>query len=391
MASKKDHKLTILNLIRKKQRVSRPEISHKLGLSFPAVTNLIKELINENKIIERGYSEPEGGRRAAYLVFNPEFTHSVGIEVSGGGLHSVISDFAGTVIESSSLSFEVINSSDELLEKLFLEIESIIKKNKGAEIKGIGIGIAGIIDRKSGTSIKFPRLDFWHNVPIGKIISDRFCLETIIENDVSAATLAELHYGRGTVDDNFLLLHIGRGIRLGIVVNGEVYHGASGNAGEVGHTIVAQNGPICYCGNYGCLESIASTPAIVHQVCEALEKGVESSLKDYAGGDYSKITIKSIFDAAQQGDRLAANILVRAAEAIGLCVANVANVFNPSTLILSDIVHEKSGIFVETLCRVFNSYILQSSETKPSIEISALSNSPCALGAATLVFESYFK
>ena len=391
MRSKKDHKLTILNQIRKNCRLARPEISRSLGLSFPAVTNLTKELIRENMIIESGFCEPEGGRRAAYLVLNPEFIHAVGIEISGSGLRTVIADFSGNVLENSSCPINGIEKPEQLLEKISSEIESIMNRNEGAQIRGIGIGIAGIIDRQSGTSIKFPHLGAWSNVPIGNVISERLSLETFVENDVLATTLAELRYGLGRSEDNFFLLHIGRGIRLGLVINGEIYHGATGNAGEIGHTLAQQDGPICYCGNYGCLESISSPPAMVRQTQEALKQGVESSLRELASGDYSRIDIGSIFEAAQNRDRLANNVLERAAESIGVSVANVANIFNPGALVLSGIIREKSGIFVETLCRVFSTHTLQSLETKPKIEVSALSNSPCALGAATLTFESYFK
>jgi len=360
-------------------------------LSFPAVTNLTKELIRERIVIESGFCAPEGGRRAAYLVLNPEFIHSVGIEISGSGLHTVIADFSGGVRERSSCPLDGIEKPGELLEKISFEIESIINKNEGAPIRGIGVGIAGIIDRQSGTSVKFPYLDAWSNVPIGKRISEGFLLDAFVENDVLATTLAELRYGLGRSEDNFFLLHIGRGIRLGLVINGEIYHGATGNAGEIGHTLAERDGPVCYCGNYGCLESISSPPAIVRHTREALEQGVESSLKELASGDYSRIDIGSIFEAAQKGDRLAGNVLQRAAESIGISVANVANIFNPGALVLSGIIREKSGIFVETLCRVFSAHTLQSQETKPKIEVSTLSNSPCALGAATLVFEPYFK
>ena len=391
MRSKQTHKRTILNLIRKNRRFSRPEIARALSLSFPAVTNLTKELISQGIIIESGYCEPEGGRRASYLVLNPAYTYSVGVEVSGSGIGTVIADFAGTVKDTSSSSFNSISSAGELLEKICSQIESIIDRNRDVEVKGIGIGIAGIVDRASRTSVRFPRLDFWKDVPVGKVVTERTGLAAFIENDVMAATLAELRYGRGISEDNFLLLHVGRGIRLGLVVDGRIFHGATGNPGEIGHTNAVKDGPICYCGNYGCLESIASPPAIVSQTCEALTKGVESSLRQTSSGDFTRIDIKSIFQAASGGDRLAANVLGKAAEAIGRSVANVANVFDPSALILSGIIRESQGIFFETLCRVFSSYVLQSFKTKPGIEFSQLTNCPCAVGAATLVFEEYFE
>jgi len=391
MRSKQTHKRTILNLIRKNRRFSRPQIARNLGLSFPAVTNLTKELISQKIIIESGYCEPEGGRRASYLVLNPDYACSVGVEVSGSGLGIVIADFAGNVKDSSQSSFDAIKSPDELIEKICSEISSIIEKNRGTTVKGIGIGIAGIVERASRTSVRFPRLESWENVPIGNIITQCTGLNTFIENDVTAATLAELRYGKGISEDNFLLLHIGRGIRLGIVVDSRIFHGATGNPGEIGHTNAVEDGPICYCGNYGCLESIASPPAIVRQTCEALAKGVDSSLKEIASGDFSRIDIKSIFNAARSGDRLATNVLGKAAEAIARSVANVANVFDPSALILSGIIRDTHGIFFETLCRVFSSYVLQSFKITPAIEVSQLSNSPCALGAATLVFEEYFE
>jgi glucokinase len=248
------------------------------------------------------------------------------------------------------------------------------------------VGISGLVSAETGVSVKFPRSEKWVGVPLGRILSDRLGVPAWVANDVQAATLGELRYGEGREVDSFVYLHLGEGIALGLVVRGELYQGARGNVGELGHSIVQAEGPICYCGNYGCLESLASPAAIVRQTREAITgAGVESQVLALAGGDLGGICIERVLQAAEAGDRLASNLVEKAAGYIGLSVANLVNVLSPERLILAGAMVERGGPLLEAVTRSFRSLVMPGLRNVTELRKSSLGGEAAVLGAAALV------
>jgi glucokinase len=226
-------------------------------------------------------------------------------------------------------------------------------------------------------------------VPLGRILSDELGVPVWVANDVQAATLGELRYGEGREVDSFVYLHLGEGIALGLVTSGQIYQGAHGNVGELGHSIVQAGGTICYCGNYGCLESLASPAAIVRQTREAITgAGVESQILALAGGDPAGICVEHVLQAAEAGDRLASNLVERAAGYIGLSVANLVNVLSPGRIILAGAMVERGGPLLEAVTRSFRSLVMPGLRNVTELRQSALGGGACVLGAAALVSDS---
>jgi glucokinase len=209
-------------------------------------------------------------------------------------------------------------------------------------------------------------------------------LSVCVENDVHCAALAALRYGVGRSLTHFVYVHVGHGIAAGIIIGGEVYTGATGNAGEFGHIPVEKDGPICYCGSRGCLESVAGAPAIVDSVRSALAKGVHSSL---VGGE---VTLANILLAADGGDRLAATVLERAAGYIGDAVGGLVNLLNPQAVVLGGLLAMPGGVFLSTLEKSLLSRVMPLLQDSVVIRASELGSDAAALGAAGLVFERMF-
>jgi predicted NBD/HSP70 family sugar kinase len=253
------------------------------------------------------------------------------------------------------------------------------------------VGISGLVDRKNGVSVRFPWAEHWDNVPVGRLLSERFGLPVQVENDVQAATLAHLRFGAGRGVRHFLYLHIGQGIRLGIVADGKLYSGASGKAGEVGHVVVTPEGPVCYCGNYGCLESLAGPSAMVGQAREAIAKGVESAILTLAGGQAEKIDFKAVLEAASQGDRLAGNLVEKSGQHIGQVLANLANVLEPELVIAGGIGTELLKPLVEVITTKFRTVAMPGVRDRVRVVGSEFERFPCSLGAGTLVLEDFFE
>jgi predicted NBD/HSP70 family sugar kinase len=176
-----------------------------------------------------------------------------------------------------------------------------------------------------------------------------------------------------------------------MMIDGHIYHGVNGRAGELGHIVVDEAGPICYCGNYGCLESLASPPAVVEQAREAIAKGVESSIPSLAGNSVEMVGIETVLTAADRGDRLALNLLERAGSHIGRILANIANLFDPSMVVLAGILTSRPSPLAEVIDRTFRRNAMPEVRDAVTIRPSAFPESPCARGAATLVFDRMFE
>jgi predicted NBD/HSP70 family sugar kinase len=384
------HRQHIIHLIRTHGQVARPFVAKDMSVSLPTVTNIVKGLIADGIVMEDGFSESQGGRRAALLKLDPSYAQAIGVEISHAGVKAVLMDVSGGVLETATASADT-SSPDEAMRHVTEAVGSLVAKSSRERLKGIGVGVAGIVDRERGVSIKFPHSEAWTNVPVAAMLRERFGFDVLVDNDVEAATLAEFRYGAARGVDSFLYFHMGYGIRLGVVIGGKVYHGVHGRAGEMGHIVVEENGPLCYCGNNGCLESYASPRAIVAQAKEAMQKGVESSIASFAGGDASAVTIDAVLSAAAAGDRLAGNLIERVGTHIGRVMANLANLLDPTLFVLAGRLTASESPLAESVSRAFRRIATPAARDSVEIRRTAFPEGPCARGAATLVFDRMFE
>ncbi len=224
-----------------------------------------------------------------------------------------------------------------VLDRLVALAERVIAQTRreipGASIVGVGIGAPGPLDTKSGIVLLTPNLG-WVNMPLRQIIRDRLGLPAMLDNDANCAVLGEWWVGAARGARHAIGITIGTGIGGGLVLDGKLYHGASDVAGEIGHATIDTEGRRCKCGNYGCLEAYASGPNIAVRAVEELEVGASSCLPGMVGGDLSKITAQTVYEAAHQGDELALQVVNDTAKFLGTGIANLLNVFNPEVVVV---------------------------------------------------------
>ena len=201
-------------------------------------------------------------------------------------------------------------------------------------IIGVGIGAPGPLDREAGVVIVAPNLG-WKDFPLRDRVMAATGLTATLDNDANCATLGEWWVGAAMGGRNVVGITIGTGIGGGLILDGALYHGASGVAGEVGHMTIDSTGRRCKCGNYGCLEAYASGPAIAERAREALAGGEQSSMLALAGGDAAAISAQIVYQASGQGDAIAREVVRETARLIGAGVANLLNIFNPDTVVLA--------------------------------------------------------
>jgi glucokinase len=262
----------------------------------------------------------------------------LGIDIGGTNLvvGSVAEDGSALLATASEPTHPEAGASD-VVDRLVGLAERAIAETRqaapGAEILGVGVGAPGPLDTKRGIVLLTPNLG-WVNMPLRQLIHDRLALPASLDNDANCAVLGEWWVGAARGARHAIGITIGTGIGGGLILDGQLYHGASDVAGEIGHTTIDTEGRRCKCGNYGCLEAYASGPNIAIRAIEAIEAGAESRLPTYVGGDLTKITAQTVYLAAQEGDDLALEVVNDTAKFLGVGIGNLLNVFNPEVVVV---------------------------------------------------------
>jgi glucokinase len=202
------------------------------------------------------------------------------------------------------------------------------------DFAGVGIGSPGPLDRDTGTVINTPNLG-WRNFPLRDLISNAVGLPATLDNDANCATYGEWWLGAGRNVNTLIGLTLGTGIGGGIVLNGEIFHGVSDAAGEIGHMTIDSTGRKCKCGNYGCLEAYASGPAIALRAIEGIDAGAESLLPALVNGRLEDVTAATVYEAVVLGDPYANEVMRETAKFLGAGVANIVNILNPDMVVIA--------------------------------------------------------
>ncbi len=385
--------LSILQLIHSGMNNSRLELARQADLSPSSITAIVQRLINKGLVVE---SEPMTsllGRRPIPLQIRKDAAYLVGLDLGSFYLRVVITDMNGEMVYKSQTRTEMNVGRDRVLEKTFLCIHQAIRESRIPQksVKGIGIAHSGVIDSEAGIVLSYPRpgqMAEWKNVPLRDIFQREFSLPCLLEDGVRTATIAESRYGAGRELDNFIYIDVGMGIGAGIFLDGKIYRGAGGKAGEFGHITVDEDGPLCSCGNNGCLEALASSAAIIQQVRTAIDAGIDSRIRELAGGDLDNVSIELIAQAANFDDSLAYRVLQKSASYIGIGLANLVNLLNPKVLIFGGaLFREIPQLVADPVRRIIKQRSLERSAHEVELKVSTLGGEASALGAARLIAE----
>jgi glucokinase len=255
-----------------------------------------------------------------------------------------------------------------------------------SDVIGIGIAAAGIMDTARGIVTTSPNLPRWYNVPLRDIIADRLGVVTYVINDANAAALGEHRFGAGVGFDNIVYLTVSTGIGGGIITGGELYSGADGCAGEMGHMTVEANGPRCHCGNFGCLEALASGWAMAKAALTHIKNGEKSSIVELVDGRLENITAETVSAAARRGDKLAADLIAEAAKYLGIGLANLVNIFNPELIVIGGGLSKMGDMLLKTARRELKERAFQLPAQTAHIVRARLGSNAGIIGAAAYVF-----
>lgn len=366
----------ILNAIHRHGVVSRNVLAKELQLHAATVTDLTGSLIRAGLVYEdRQGSSKTAGRKPILLAINYNYAHVIGIKVSNALVTAVLADLKSDVVATKTSSLTkydpetVLQTVVDTVAKLTIHVDT--------QLVGLGLSLPGIVDYHNGT-VRYSQLLGWENVPFAAMLEQQLDLPTLVENDVNALATAEAWFGFGKQHDDFLVVTLGRGVGLGIVLNGAVFRSKRGGAGEFGHTVLDRQGPHSAQAQRGSVEAYLSDQALLDQASVRVS-------------DFPKaVTPETLLEYAQRGDQDALAIYAEAGDVLGLALSNLVNIFAPSLLILSGEGMRAAEFFVPSMRTSLAKHAFGNLEEGLEVAVEDWGDDAWARGAASMAASRFF-
>lgn len=324
------NRFAILHAIRDAGTISRVDLARRTGLSQATVTGITAELLGEGMLLEMEGGRSDGGRRPVPLALNPGGAYTVGVHLSVDQIAVVLMDLQAGILKTHSKMLEPENYTPERLVEVLVEsVQTCLWQADFTkkQISGIGVAIPGLIDSRTGFVHYVPNYK-WNNIDLADRLRKRMGVAVYVENSANTLAIYEQWFGAGRGADNFLLITTEHGIGAGLVLDGKIYRGSSGIAGEFGHTVVDDQGPLCRCGQRGCLEAICGNNAILREAKEAIRRGqwiIETG----------EPTIEAVLADAKGGNPSLRAIYQRVGRTFGVGIGNLCKLFDPEKIIIT--------------------------------------------------------
>ncbi|MFA5349758.1 MAG: ROK family protein [Candidatus Omnitrophota bacterium] len=397
LSEKERRNIEILDILRKRGPISRPDISRDMGINVVTISSCIDDFIKHNLVFEKSLDVSEGGRRPVLLDLNSKAGFVIGVGLNLMNMVGLLVDFKGNIITKTQASRPQASVS-EISESILEIVREILRRSKeyASSIHGIGVGIAGLINKNDG-SIHWPQKTGHYytyatvDVPLRDLLEKEFNLPTLMENDAASACFGEYWLGLG---DNYKnLLYMFSGVGCGIMINGDLYRGAQGYAGEVSiYNYKEQDNFNCQAGNGCFLKRWDIDLGIVEDVRASLLRDTEK------GEEFSRVTqtaveninLKTVFAAARAQNILALGALESAARRLGVKIAYLVNLLNPQIVVIGGGLEEAGDEFLKKVSSTVKEWAFRESAESLKITYSQLRENAVALGAASLVMQRVF-
>lgn len=376
----------ILNCLRETSPLSRAQLAEITGLNKTTVSSLVSELIARQFVREIGFDSSGGGRPAVLLELNPGAGCIIGMEIGVDFILAILTDFKAQILWRHKEDTDQAEGQEFTLARAFDIVRQAlgVGESTHSSVLGIGVGVPGLVDISSGTLLFAPNLK-WHDVPLHKVFSQEFDVPIFVDNEANLAALGERYFGAAQGSKDFVYLSIGVGLGGGIVLDGQLYRGIGGYAGEIGHTTIMSDGERCNCGNRGCWETLVSQTAVVNRVRKALVTGNASLVSQLVKGRLERISIPIIVEAAELGDKVARQALEDTGAYLGIGIANLINAFNPELIIFGGIVSLASSYLLPAIEKVLKERSLIWPRRMARVMASSHGPEACVMGGVALV------
>jgi glucokinase-like ROK family protein len=384
---------TVIRLIREFDGLSKEDLVIHTEYSRSKVNRIIQSLVDKNIIVETGKSKNTGGRRAVLFNMNGELGLVAGVYVGATSIDLVLTDVSGKRLGRSSEEAFVKDGPIKILDRICELIGGMIAENgfSNEDLVGVGLGVPGPVDFLLGSLIYPTIMPGWDQFPIVPYLHQTFPRAyVVVDNDVNMMAVGEFIKGVGKGVKNQIFVKIGTGIGAGIICEGEIYRGTYGCAGDIAHICVDKNGPICVCGNTGCLEALAGGPAIASMGLKAIHEGKQTVLKEYYEKNNGTLTSVDIGNAAREGDAVSIEIIRNSGRVIGEVIAGLVNFFNPGMIVIGGGVSRLGNLFLSSIRQAILKRSLPLATRDLPIIFSDLGDDSGVIGAVNMTMDMMF-
>ena len=381
-------KKLILRLLYEHEDLSAPQICKHINVSMPTANTLLNDLVFSKYIVSKGVGESKGGRKP--LIYGLAKDSLFVIACDMGRYFTRMTIFNTHNEQVTSLkTIETSIDDPELAEKLFKNANDLIEEFNipYQKIFGIGIDMPGLVDSQKGINYTIKDESLQN---IKKRIQHKFNKLVCIDNDARMQAFGEYIFGKAKGKNDAIVINWNWGIGLGIIINGKIYKGTSGFAGELSHIKVVDNGKLCICGKTGCLETIASSHALIDYANEGIANNVATQLTNIIKNNSEKLTVEDIISSAKLGDEFSISILSKIGMALGKGLSYIIQILNPEIIVLSGRLAKANQFILTPIQQSLNKYCLEKISSNSEIVVSELSEKSGLLGVTATLYQEVF-
>jgi glucokinase-like ROK family protein len=382
--TKEHNRNLVLKTIFEHTSTSRAEVARITNLTRTTISDIVADLIAEGLVTEIGMGSSIGGKSPILISLVDNSRYIIGLDLANSQFYGAVINLRGETKEMVSLPVDDCNGIEAL--SLVFQIIDQLTRGEFKPMVGIGVGTPGLVNTRDGVVVNAVNLA-WINLPLAQLLQVRYGLPVFVLNDSQAAAMGEYTYGEGSkAGESLILINVRHGIGAGIVIDGKLFQGDGGGAGEIGHVVAVQEGGLsCRCGNHGCLETVASTQAVVSHARQLVQSTSVSSLP----GDPEKITLASLEKAFSAGDPLACQVVLEAGRYMGIAIANMVGTLNIHKVVLSGDMTRFGELWLNEIRRTVEQSSLAGLVKETHINIGRLGGNRIALGASALLLSDY--
>ena len=400
---RENHLSQVINHVRQTGSISRAEIVRITNLSATTVSSLVSQVLESGFVYESQKGASSGGRPPVLLEFNYKHRHVIGVGMDSDYLRLVIMDLRGEVVANRAQAFDVDNQPQGTTQTIVELIRSMMDEVglQSTTILGIGVAVPAPLEGEKLERLSPVIMPKWRDFDFVGQLQAVFQVPIHLENDANAGALAVKWWGIGKDFSELAFIKLGIGVGCGLVIDNKVYRGGGGTAGEIGHTTIHVDGPLCRCGNRGCLEGYVGVHAIIEQVRKRLltqtlpTQDIETELRSLPisspiHDSLKHDSIEAIIQAALHGDPICRQVMVETGNYLGIAVANLLNLFNPQLVVLSGDIAAAGSLLADAVQQSIKTHAISKAAQEARLVFTLLDTNSVAVGAATLAIQAAF-
>jgi glucokinase-like ROK family protein len=360
--------------------ISRSDLADQMGLTRAAVTLIVNDLLENGVILEAESRSTPNGRPPVVLEINPKRGLVAAVDMGASHLSIALADFSAKIINETYLPFDIKQGPHVCLAEVSRNLRQLLEQSgvNNSQLMALGVGVPGPVITEAGIVMSPPIMPGWDGYLIRESLQKEWGCPVSLNNDAELGALGEWAYGAGRGEQNLAFIKVGSGIGAGLIINQQIYSGTTGSAGEIGHLTIDENGPLCSCGNHGCMEAFAGGHAIANQAKKMVESGKRTLLSTIP---INELTARDVAKAARRGDLPSQDIIIRAGTIIGIAIAGLVNLFNPGAVIIGGGVAEAGDLLTTSIRQAVRERSLRASEQSVHITTAMLGKRSSLMGA----------